>query len=123
MGDFADCKASRGLTSFLKTAIDRKLNKESKTVFKIALSSIFMEIWTLKAKNLFFGEVDPITIRGPDKIERPKRGLFALQPMRDMWGITPKCILSSLVLLYWVGRPLKQIFEHFLAIGLRFFAN
>jgi hypothetical protein len=84
LGDFADCKASRGLTEFLKNAIDRKLNEEAKSCFKIALRSIFINIWAFKAKNLLFWQSDPITTRGPEKIESPKRGLFALQPMRDM---------------------------------------
>ena len=50
-GDFADYSASRVAKKFLKTAIYRKLNEESKSVFKIVLSPIFIEISTLKAKK------------------------------------------------------------------------
>ena len=50
-GDFADYSASTDATRFLKKEMDRKLDEESKSFFKIVLPSISVGISLLKVKN------------------------------------------------------------------------
>ena len=51
MGDFADYSASRKAKNFFKKALDRKLDEDFKSFFKIALSSRLVEISVLKAEK------------------------------------------------------------------------